>query len=332
MAKTKINWLLILQGWAMLWVVIGHSPLGEPETGPEWENILYHFAYSFHMPLFMLVSGWLFYRTRFGVKDSGGGGKKWTYPAIVKDKALRLLLPGLVFSVVALVLKVFFPGEMSRQVGLNMNDIIHSYIYPYDNPFREIWFIVTLFWLFLMTPVWKLTLKKDSIMWGTVLLLIGFHVWNPKVEFLCIGTIFNYAIWFYLGLVISKTNAVELLFMKSVPITFLVGVAVYVLGLYTNEFLVKSGGIVFSFAIALAADKYIPKLFISFRNYTYQIFLMGIFSQIGLKILYRHIAMPYMLAFLLCVAVGLYVPVFISKVAERINWIPLLMCMGLKKK
>ena len=99
MAKIKkINWLLILQGWAMLWVIIGHSSLGVAGEGPEWENVLFHFAYSFHMPLFMMVSGWLFYRTRLGISaqtPSGGGGifQEWTWAAIIKDKAIRLLLP-----------------------------------------------------------------------------------------------------------------------------------------------------------------------------------------------------------------------------------------------
>jgi len=62
--NTKINWLLILQGWAMLWVVIGHAFIGKHNEGPVWETFLGNIAYSFHMPLFMLVSGWLFYITR----------------------------------------------------------------------------------------------------------------------------------------------------------------------------------------------------------------------------------------------------------------------------
>ena len=73
--KKKINWLLILQGWAMLWVVIGHSTLVVPGEGPAWDNALYHFAYSFHMPLFMMVSGWLFYLTRLRSAKPSGGGK-----------------------------------------------------------------------------------------------------------------------------------------------------------------------------------------------------------------------------------------------------------------
>ena len=59
---------------------------------------------------------------------------------------------------------------------------------------------------------------------------------------------------------------------------------------------------------------------------------MGIFVQIGVKIVYRHVPIPYLGAFLLCILVGLYVPVVISKMLEWINWKPILMCVGLKNK
>lgn len=29
MAQKKFTWLLLLQGWTMLWVVIGHAPLSQ---------------------------------------------------------------------------------------------------------------------------------------------------------------------------------------------------------------------------------------------------------------------------------------------------------------
>ena len=73
MGRKKITWILILQAWAMLWVVIGHSPLKMPisESDPFYVNILYDIAYSFHMPLLVLVSGYLFYMTRM---ESNWGG------------------------------------------------------------------------------------------------------------------------------------------------------------------------------------------------------------------------------------------------------------------
>ena len=70
----KINWLSSIQGWAMLWVIIGHAFLGRIGEGPIWENCMINFAYSFHMPLFMLVSGWLFFHTRLNNKLGGVSG------------------------------------------------------------------------------------------------------------------------------------------------------------------------------------------------------------------------------------------------------------------
>lgn len=330
--KKKINWLLILQGWAMLWVVFGHSFLGTPGEGPEWENALFHFAYSFHMPLFMLVSGWLFYLTRLNTNGPGGGGKIWSYGEIVKDKALRLLLPGFVFSLVAFALKIAMPGEVSRQAGLSFQEIAHQYLYPNDNPMRELWFIATLFWFFLLSPLWKLILKNEWSRWLALLAFSVIHFWHPNTEFLCIGRVFDYVIWFYLGLLISKTNLIDKLLIRNAWLTLLLGIVIYAIGTITDAFITTIGGITLSFGLALLLDRYIPMTFFSFRNYTYQIFLMGIFAQILVKMIFRHIHMPYVAAYFLCLLAGVYVPVIISKILEWINWKSLLLCVGLKKK
>lgn len=340
MAKNRINWLLILQGWAMLWVVVGHSFLGVAGNGPSWENALFKFAYSFHMPLFMLVSGWLFYLTRLKVYETKWGGRfsiiddshKWTYWEIVKDKSLRLLLPGLVFSIVALVLKMAFPGEMSRQAGLSGQEIVHSYLYPNDNPMRELWFIATLFWFFLLTPIWKKLISCNWLKWIALVIIIVLHFFHPDVELLCIGSVFNYAIWFYLGLLISQENIVDKYIVQQPILILFIGVGAYIAGIYIEPFVATIGGITLSFGLALFLDKYMPNTFFSFRNYTYQIFLMGIFAQIFVKIMYKHISMPYVAAYILCILMGLYVPVLVSKVVEKINWKPLSLCMGLKTK
>ena len=336
--QKKINWLLILQGWAMLWVVIGHSFLGVAGDGPLWENALFKLAYSFHMPLFMLVSGWLFYLTRLKSYETTWGGHfsskddshKWTNWTIFKDKTLRLLLPGLVFSIVALVLKLAFPGEMSRQAGLSGQEIIHSYLYPNDNPMRELWFIATLFWFFLLTPMWKVLLSNKWLKWMSLVIIILLHFYHPNVELLCIGRLVNYAVWFYLGLLISHEDYVDKYMTKQPVLISLIGIVVYVAGRYVEPFIATIGGIILSFGFALLLDKCIPKTFFTFRNYTYQIFLIGIFAQMFVKIMYRHISMPYEAAYVLCILMGLYVPVLVSKLIEKINWKPLSLCVGLK--
>lgn len=350
----RINWLLILQGWAMLWVVIGHAPLGEPGAGPAWETALYRIAYSFHMPLFMLVSGWLFYRTRLvgsggssGSSEGSGSDTGWRYGAILRDKALRILLPGLVFSLVALALKVAFPGEMERQVSLSAGAILHTYLYPYDNALRELWFLVTLFWMFALMPLWRVALRRPWSQWLVLVLLVVLWFFPLHTGLLCLDKVCTHALWFYLGMVVSKEDFAARCLAPRLWLPLLAGAAIYLAGLYleylagvhargqsAGALLAIVGGILFSFGIALGADRFVPRIFFSFRDYTYQIFLMGIFAQIFVKILYRHplVSFPYVLVWLLCVLAGLYLPVLVARLAERISFRPLSLCLGLRVK
>lgn len=236
------------------------------------------------------------------------------------------------FCIVAFAVKLAFPGEMSRQTSLSLSEVAHAYLYPYDNPLRELWFIVTLFWLFLLTPLWKWVIKRNYKQWICLVVLVLIHFLSFEVEFLCIGRALRFAIWFYLGVLISKEELTEKILSKRPWVVLVIGLLLYIVGGYTNPFITTLGGITFSFAFALIADKYIPTLFGIFRNYTYQIFLIGIFAQIVVKIVYRHIGAPYLPTYLLCIIVGLYVPVLVSKVLEWINWKPLLLCVGLKKR
>lgn len=186
---------------------------------------------------------------------------KWTYLAILKDKALRLLLPGLVFSVVALALKLAFPGEMSRQAGLSGQEIVHSYLYPNDNPMRELWFIATLFWFFLLTPMWRVLLCNNWLKWISLVLFIVLHYFHLNLELLCVGRVFNYAVWFYLGLLISQEDLVEKYMVKQPIMILLIGIGIYVAGRYVDPFIATVGGITLSFGLARFLDKYIPKFF-----------------------------------------------------------------------
>lgn len=64
--KQKITWLQILQGWSMLLVVVGHITLTGTFENPETpvSAAIETIIYSFHMPLFMFISGFLFYYTK----------------------------------------------------------------------------------------------------------------------------------------------------------------------------------------------------------------------------------------------------------------------------
>lgn len=78
----------ILKGWAIFLVVMGHSiqfgsGLEVLEKSLFWNDIMFKYIYSYHMPLFMLISGYFFYCKI----------KKYQIKEIVLNRISSLLLP-----------------------------------------------------------------------------------------------------------------------------------------------------------------------------------------------------------------------------------------------
>ena len=106
----------------MLWVVIGHSPLSVPNLSSAFDTdyhecamFLKKIAYSFHMPLFIMISGYLFYITRIN--------KGSQYKKTLSDKFVRLGIPYVFFTVFAFFLKVY-AGGVQRPVALSLKSFL----------------------------------------------------------------------------------------------------------------------------------------------------------------------------------------------------------------
>ena len=325
MNKNKINWILILQAWAMLWVVIGHSRVGTEPGWPQYANALYYFASSFHMPLFIFVSGYLFYITRIN--------KKWPYWRMIKEKLERLGIPFVVFTAAALVLKSIFSSEMERPVTLNLSNFLHGFLYPADSPMAEMWFIATLFWMFLLYPLWQILCSKAiySIVGMTVLILIG-TIGKIPTELFCLNRASYMAMYFFCGVCFARFKLTSYIFdIKKCVCSLVVCVTLYSIAAYFDNIVFTSYiGIMMSLALSIILDKLYAHIFSSYRNYTYQIFLLGIFGQVFVNILYRHSQCPFIIGYLIAIIIGLYMPVVVAKIIEKVNWKPLKMSIGLK--
>lgn len=191
--RKKINWLQILQAWAILWVVIGHSgPSATFDDYPAYAMHIWTFAYSFHMSLFITISGFLFYLTRIGCE-------RWSYWETMKEKLVRFGIPFVVFTFVALVLKSVFSGSVDRATTLSVKELVNAVLYPYNGPMREFWFLATIMWYFVFFPLWKFVLKN---VWLILLALVGvilLDFWGPDSDFLALRHVCQHAFFFLFG-------------------------------------------------------------------------------------------------------------------------------------
>ena len=125
-----------LQAFGIILVVIGHSYYGNTEG--LWT---YAWIYSFHMPLFMFISGYLL---QYGAENKsialssvplyGSGGFIW-------KKVKRLLIPYITISTVAFSLKPLFNRFAIRPVEITFTDYLKMLVYPWDNVIIFFWFL-----------------------------------------------------------------------------------------------------------------------------------------------------------------------------------------------
>ena len=241
--KQKINWLLILQAWAMLWVVIGHAgPSPELSDYPPYALFIWEFAYSFHMPLFITISGFLFYLTRLN-------NEKWNYVDTMKEKLVRFGIPFVFFTIIGIIIKSVFSSSVTRATTISFGEFLNAILYPYNGPMRNFWFLATILWFFMLFPVWKVILRNKWLSIITFVCLCFVQIKHPQTDFLAIRSVGEQAIFFYSGLLCAKGYIKRPDSLDNrifAPCVFVTGVFIYVVGrLYNIPLLAPWGGYFF---------------------------------------------------------------------------------------
>jgi len=315
---SKIGWLLILQGFAMLLVVVGHAWLTrfDDTSYPEVSSVI-RIIYHFHMSLFFCISGFLFWQTKLSAN------KSWL--EIIRDKAYRLLIPYISFTLLTLLLKTALPGLMKRQAELSFEYIAKAIIFPDSNPLGELWFVAALFILFIPGKIYTLLSKRLSISAAAICLVIAIN-WNinPEIDYFGISkSIFHFPAFFF-GILLARHKFIDRLPPKwwAIPVCAIIILLFETLGQSAKIHLnVISMGWIFScFWLSKLAEKWAPNIFSSFRDHTFQIFLLGIFFQIAIRVIFKQLNTAYYVFFGASIFLGLYGSVAISLCLRR--WAP----------
>lgn len=185
MGKTRLVWADSLKGWLIILVVLGHAI--QCTLGPDCENNhLWNIIYSFHMPAFMAVSGYLAF------KPSGLG--KTNYWDLVLRRFRQLVIPFVLWTIIMLLFK---------------NDFSFATIGNYLLfPDKGLWFLWVLFfitWLF-VSGGWiaqRLSVNHDLVEICICILLVMIMV---GVEFRILGFQFiaYYFLFYTLGFLLHK--------------------------------------------------------------------------------------------------------------------------------
>ena len=122
--KKGIEWIDIAKGIAIICVVIGHVVSSYHEAGIYednlWWNFAHQFVYSFHMALFMVLSGLLFAMGRKREKVSRGKQ--------ILQKLIDYGIPYVFFSALWVFMKIILASVTNSAVSIR--DLLLIGIYP----------------------------------------------------------------------------------------------------------------------------------------------------------------------------------------------------------
>lgn len=174
----------IAKAICIILVVMGHYAVEEPV----WWKCCHDVIYTFHMPLFMFASGYIYIAVK----------KEENYFQFLLRKVKRLMIPYLTTSVIVITFKLL---SQSSDLYVQNPVTVLSYAKMFYSPEAGyfLWFVWALWWLFCLVPFFK---SRESRLALFVIVFLIHYVPHPSVSTMfCLDQALDYSLWFMLGVI-----------------------------------------------------------------------------------------------------------------------------------
>lgn len=137
MKQERLITLDIIKALAIILVVIGHYI---PDNAPMWYVEIRNIIYTFHMPLFLFASGYIYqtYRRNTPISD------------FYRKKFNRLIIPYISASIVIISIKILTESFLTVENPVEIYSFFRLFYLPEAGYF--LWYIWTLVTIFLIVP------------------------------------------------------------------------------------------------------------------------------------------------------------------------------------
>lgn len=195
MMKRQWHEVKVLYALGLLLVVIGHSHSSNWDTfNHTFLKPLIYAIYTFHMPLFFAIAGFLFQNSH-SLEEAGF--VKW-----LKGKAIRLLVPYVFWTLISLMPKYYV--EHHGFSDFQWHTPLSSLFYPRLNVWGHLWFLPVLFLVYLVFgAIRSWTRSKYDSMVILVEFLVSLAVCLsplPAIKLLGISDFVHFVPFFVLGM------------------------------------------------------------------------------------------------------------------------------------
>ena len=325
---TKSNHLMaLLSVWGILLVVLGHSGFEELMIQTKLSG-LHSWIYSFHMPLFFLISGYLFSLTNPVIESAC----TWRF---VEKKVKRLLGPYVVLGTTIFGVKYVFSGLSHATREFSIENFFKMFVIPGADysTIGHLWYVFTLFIIFLVVlSLTGLRLISSNRLWVVALAAIGLWLLNyllPSIKLLNGSNVLYYAADFLIGILLQRYyEQVSCLFETSgwgvhkCIIYFILTIALMFVHVNGPCYMILRAicGILLSLSMCDFIMKHLPRLeetMVHFSNKTYTIYLLSWFGHYIMKFaLVNVLDMHYLIVVAGMFAGGLLFPLVVCRLVD----------------
>ena len=311
--KPRVLWIERAQVLSMLLVVLHHCvPHGY--DGPAWLlDLLTAIQYP-ALVCFFLTSGLL-----------AAGWKKRGWAAYMGRRCLRLLPPYLCVNLLMLLPRYAAARMMGVEVHLTAGWVLTSFLDPHGQGIApHLWFLLTLLIMNALLPLLDLAVGRGKGLRAGVLaaLLVASALPVKLPTFLCLNELKLYLAWYALGYALALAQGKRNPLRGSTGMAAgLAGLAAFVATLFFPDFafaifLQMAGGGLFLIWLAGRSNADDP-LTNAFRGRTYCVYILSMCVQNLAEVVGVSARLPWLVTFLMMLAVGLVAPVLVCLWNEK---------------
>lgn len=319
----------VFRGIVILFVVIGHS--FDYTSNPTILGFLKSLAYSFHMPAFFFISGFLFTNVNMSFKRKID---------LIKKKTVRLMIPYLFLTLVTIGLKIIFANYARNP--LNYTTLLLDVLIGRNNPNGGLWFLYALY----ATSIFAILVSgiKESLFFiiGIAGFLLNRCVFNMTGHIGAFGL--NYTMYYAFGMLVrANYQTVQIKILDKIKnkiwvssiLVIIYAVIVYI-QTYFNKIpisvLIPYLGTVVFFVMAYFISNKNENNFLSFiGDWGMDIYMIGYYVQQSIYVLLGKVLQwDYYIYSWLMMVMGILIPVIISKMFVRRSKILSILILGRK--
>ena len=192
--KRRLGFISFIQFVGVLSVIYGHSmnSIDVPQLMLETK----YWVYTYHMPLFFLISAFLF-------SYYGGFSHKGGYKGTLWAKFERLIIPYIIWNLLFIAPKYFLADYSADHIELTPGYFLHIMLSPRDNILGHTWFLFALFEMFVLAILFE-KLKGNKNLWIPVAIILTIvYCFGYDDRFLAVGDLMKNGIYFWIGLLLG---------------------------------------------------------------------------------------------------------------------------------